>query len=118
MPENTNETFLVRNAGNVIIEAASSLKRLTIHQSRNIMVRGINAGRLIVNESEGITITECTFNQTTQALFLKDSKDVLITKNMFRNINTGIVLKSSIIDSTSLINDNDFELVQNKIQNI
>ena len=82
------------------------------------MVRGINAGRLIVNESEGITITECTFNQTSQALFLKDSKDILITKNMFRNINTGIVLKSSIIDSVLLVNDNEFELVQNKIQNI
>jgi len=118
MPENINETFLVRNAGNVIIEATSNLKRLTIHQSKNIMIRGINAGRLIVNESEGITITECTFNQGTQALFLKDSKDMLISKNIFSKINTGIVLKSSAIDSASLVNDNNFEFVQNKIQNI
>ena len=116
MPESNNETFLIRNASNVVVEAASTLKRLTIHQSRNIMVRGINAGRLIVNESDGVTITECTFDQNSQALFLKDSKDMLISKNNFRKINTGIVLKAATIDQASLINNNSFELVDNKIQ--
>jgi S1-C subfamily serine protease len=118
VPKTAGETFLIKGGNNAIIEASGGLKRLVIHQSKNIMIRGINIERLIVNESDGITITACMFEQKSKALFLKDSRDVLVSSNVFRNIDTGVVLKSSQVDTASILNSNNFESVQTKIQNI
>ncbi|MCX6112281.1 MAG: hypothetical protein NTY22_03210, partial [Proteobacteria bacterium] len=87
-------------------------------QSRNIMIRKIQAERIIINESDSITIESCIFEKYNQPLFLKDSSDVLILSNIFKNMNIAIVLKSTVIDIASLLSNNNFESVQNKIRNL
>ncbi|MEI6092073.1 MAG: serine protease [bacterium] len=118
IPKKPEEKFIIRDASDIVVEGNNSLKSLIVHHSKNIMVRGINTDRLIINESSSITVTNCIFEQKTQALFLKDSRDLLISDNLFKNINTGIVLKSSEVDSVNLLNNNKFEFVQNKVQQI
>lgn len=118
VPKNQSEKFVIKNANDVVVEGSNLLKSLIVHRSKNIMIRGINTERLIINESESISVVNCTFEQKSQALFLKDSRDLLISNNLFKNLNIGIVLKSSDVDSNNILSRNSFEFVQNKIQQI
>jgi len=113
-PRDNNSNFTVKNAQNIIIEA-DNVSRLVVHRSRDVMVRGINAQRLIVNESENVTVTSCVFERGDKALFLKDSRNLIVNKNTFRNMNTGVVLMSASIDDTDIMQNNLFESVQAKI---
>jgi len=118
IPNDPNEKFLIKNVKNAIIEASGSIKRLVIHQSKNVMIRDINAERLIINESQSVTIASCLFDKSDKALFLKDSNDIMVSNNIFRNMNTSVVIKAAQIDTKNLLNTNNFQSVQNKIQNI
>jgi hypothetical protein len=117
-PVNKSETFLVKNANNVIVDAYTDISKLVIHQSKNIMVRNVKAERIMVNESTGVTVTGCIFNSMDQALLLRDSSNLYVKGNLFKGIDTGIVIKSASIDEKQLNTDNVFVAVLNTIKNI
>ena len=117
-PADRSQRFIIKEMNNAIVDAYSDISKLVVHHSRNVMLRNINAERIMINESVGVTITGCMFATTNQALLLKDSSDLYVKGNMFKNIATGIVLKSSAVDEKSLSADNIFVSVNDRIQNI
>lgn len=116
-PINEQTKFIIKNAENFIVEG-ENISKLVIHQSRNIMVRGINVERLTVNESESVTVTSCVFDKGDKALFLKDSRNLVVNRNLFRNMNTGVVLMSAAIDEANIAQDNSFSSVGIKVSKI
>ena len=117
-PVNKNEKFLVKNANNIVVDAYTDISKLVIHQSKNIMVRNVKAERIMINESVGVTVTGCVFNSMTQALLLKDSSNLYIKGNLFKGIDTGIVIKAASIDEKKLNTDNVFVSVINTVKSI
>ena len=117
-PSKKTQRFVIRDAGNVIVDAYSEINKLLIHRSKNVMVRNLKVDRLMINESSGVSVTGCIFNTLGNALLLKDSSDLYVKGNLFKNIETGIILKASIVDENTLNSDNVFVSVINNIKNI
>ncbi len=105
--------FIVSDADNVIIEADSNVGKITIHNSKKVMLRSLYVKRVIINNSSQVLIASSFFEKLDKPVLVKDSSDVLITGCVFKNTSTGVVLKSSIVDEQKLLSDNVFQSVQN-----
>ena len=117
-PTEKAQRFVVKNAANIIIDAYSDISKLLIHRSKNVMVRNIKADRLMINESSSVTVTGCIFNTLARRCLLKDSSNLYVKGNLFKGIDTGIVLKATLVDEKVLNSDNVFVSVPNTIKNI
>ena len=104
--------FIVSDADNLIIEADPNVSKITISNSKKVMLRGLNVKRVIINNSSQIFIADSIFEKLEKPILVKDSSDVLVTGCVFKNTSVGVVLKSSLVDEQGLLSNNIFQSVQ------
>ncbi len=111
-PKGEAKDFILRNSSDVILEPDHSVNRILVHNSKNVMLRGLNINRLMINESSNVSVNNSVFEKTDKPILIKDSKSIIISDCLFRNVNTGVVFRSSEIDEAQLIKDNEFNATQ------
>jgi hypothetical protein len=119
-PEILGSEFRIKESQNLVVTGGSGIGNLIIHRSRNIMLRELNPNRIVLNESSGLTVTACIFNKKDKAMYIRNSLDYNIYGNLFKNIDTGIVLKEDNIEhkKSNSFEKNYFENVTNRLSYI
>lgn len=117
-PSGETKDFIIKGSSDVIVESDPSVRRVIVHNSNNVLLRGLNISRVMINESSDVSIISSLFEKTDRPILIKDSKNVTISGCTFRKINTGVVLKSSELNQEQLAKDNEFSMIQNMMASI
>ena len=121
-PEVPGSDFRIQESSNLVVTGVTGVGNLIVHNSSNIMLREMRPNRIVLNESSGVSVTACIFNKKDKALYIRNSSDYSVYGNLFKNINTGIVLKVADVNleqkSYITFDKNYFQNVVNKVSSI
>ena len=90
-----NGYFKIQEADNIILNIRSNnIKKLTISDSQNILVSGMIGGKLLIKNSNSITVSNSFFYKHSYGIMLNNSKDLLLEENNFQELKVAILFKN------------------------